>query len=238
MRRINQSVQAHCAPAPASRLWQNLSPIHRLILSAVISILSVGALSADTHAAHAAHATTVGSTLPDATLYNANGKTQLSSLTKDQAAIIAVFRGGWCPYCTRHLQELESLQAELNQQGFQLIAIAPDTAENLAQAAEQFEISFPLLADTDFAFSNAAGLTFAVDDKTVKKYKGYGIPLLKEPQSQALSLPEPALIITAADGTIRYFHRNENFKQRMAPEDIRKIVAKLNWTRTTYSMKL
>ena len=184
-----------------------------------MSILSVSAAFADEPVA-------VGTALPDATLANSDGALQLKSLTKDQATIIAVFRGGWCPYCTKHLQELESMQAELNSQGYNIIAIAPDTAENLAQAAKKFNVTFPVLADTDFAFSNATGLTFALDAKTLKKYHGYGIPLQNDPTTSAPSLPEPALIITAADGTIRYFHRNENFKQRMAPEDIRKILKK------------
>ena len=200
---------------PAHAPWRVFAAIIALLASAWAA-----AWSAET-------SSLVGTKLPETTLFTTDGKVTTAEALAGKPTVIAVFRGGWCPYCTKHLQQLQKAQDQLTEHGYQLLAVAPDSPENLATAAKKYDVAFSLLADTDFAFSNSVGLTFAVDEKTQKKYKGYGIPLLEDKELGSAALPEPALIIVDATGHIAYFHKNVDYKKRITPKTVLAEIDKL-----------
>ena len=63
-------------------------------------------------------------------------------------------------------------------------------------------------------------VNFAVDEKTVEKYKGYGIDFDKANGSNGANLPVPATYIIGKDGIIKYAFFNPDYKQRASIKEI------------------
>ncbi len=69
----------------------------------------------------------VGDTIPDVSVRNeADQPVALRQLVAVRPTVLIFYRGGWCPYCTRHLKALSGIEADLNKAGAQLVAIAVD----------------------------------------------------------------------------------------------------------------
>ncbi len=78
-----------------------------------------------------------GAGVPDAPLRRLDKtETTLHEALAGKPTILVVFRGGWCPYCTRHLVGLRAVSERLRGMGYQLIAVSPDTPESTRQAGE------------------------------------------------------------------------------------------------------
>ena len=79
----------------------------------------------------------VGQVLPAATLTSSRGESvSLADVVRDKPTVLVFYRGGWCPFCTRHLADLGRAEAELRAAGYQIVAISPDPPEKLAATAE------------------------------------------------------------------------------------------------------
>ena len=63
---------------------------------------------------------------------------------------------------------------------------------------------------------------FAVDEKTVTKYKGYGIDFDKANGDNAANLPVPATYIIGKDRKIKFVFFNADYRKRASVEDILK----------------
>jgi len=160
----------------------------------------------------------VGAVIPDATLTQLDGNTvKLSELTAGTNSVLIFFRGGWCPYCTKHLAGLKDALPVLQGQGYQIIAISPDTIPSNQDAVDKHELPFTVVSDSSFAAIDAFGLAFQLDTTTLALYKGYGISLVEHPQTGAFILPVPAVYIVDETGTVRYRYYNTDYKVRLDP---------------------
>lgn len=158
----------------------------------------------------------VGTDLPDASLATMDGKAvQLHDITQGKKTVIAVYRGGWCPYCNRQLKGLAIAEEELKELGFQVIAISPDNPEHLTETMGKQELSYTLLSDSKLAFTDAIGVGFKVDEKTIKRYKKYGIDLIKSSGEGHESLPVPTVLVVDEDGLVHFVYVNPNYKVRL-----------------------
>ena len=110
----------------------------------------------------------VGNSIPALTLKNSQDeKVSLSSLHADGPVVIMFFRSSWCPFCTRHTQELIKAMPKIKELGAQLVAISPDNVESSIGNVEKNAIPFPVLSDSNVAAARAFGLAFKVDDTTI-----------------------------------------------------------------------
>lgn len=163
----------------------------------------------------------VGSSIPAVVVQDAKGKTHdLARLAGNQPAVIVFYRGGWCPYCSRHLAELAGIEDELKTLGFQILAISPDKPEELAMSADKGEFSYTLLSDSSAKAIRAFGLAFEVDAQTLELYKGYGIDLEAASGESHHLLPVPAVYLSDEQGIVRFRYFNPDYKVRLSPEDI------------------
>lgn len=163
----------------------------------------------------------VGETIPDITLSDIEGnKVNLLEEAKKQASIVVFYRGGWCPYCNRQLAGLQEAEEKLKALGYNIIAISPDKAEFLAKTAKKKELSYSLLSDASAEAAKKFGVAFQLDEKTVKKYKGYGINLEKRSGGANMDniLPVPAVFVLDKEGVIKFEYINPNYKERLEPE--------------------
>jgi peroxiredoxin len=163
-----------------------------------------------------------GDSVPDVALRNESGvEVRLRSLVSDKPAVLVFYRGGWCPFCTRHLGELAGIEADLKQAGAQMLAISMDSPENLKRTPGRDKLGYTLLSDSDAAAAKAFGIVFRVEDALVKKYKdSYKIDLEAASGRDHHLLPHPAVFVAGTNGVIRFAHVNPDYKSRLEPKKI------------------
>jgi len=162
-----------------------------------------------------------GDVIPDTTVEDESGATlKLRELVRQAPSVLIFYRGGWCPYCTRHLSSLMEIEDDLRSAGYQILAISPDQPSKLAETPDREKLKYRLLSDSDMKTARAFGIAFEVDATTLEKYDEYGIDLEAASGQSHHLLPHPAVYVVAPDGTIRFAHVNEDYKVRLEPEKI------------------
>ncbi len=165
-----------------------------------------------------------GDTIPDIILKDVTGAdVKLLEVVKEKPAVVIFYRGGWCPYCSRHLMALNEIHDDLTDAGFQIVAISADQPSKLAEIPKRDELKTKLLSDSTMAGAIAFGITHVVPDERVAKYKAdYKIDLEAASGEMHHTLPHPAVFIVDKDGVIRFAHVNQDYKVRLDPADVLK----------------
>lgn len=135
--------------------------------------------------------------------------------------VLVFYRGGWCPYCNRHLAELRHAVEPLNDMGVQLIAVSPDRPAELRKTAAEQELDYLLLSDASMQLARDFGIAFRVPDQTVSKYLNeYRIDLEAASGRSHHQLPVPAVYVIDRDRVIRFVHYDPDYKQRLDHETL------------------
>jgi peroxiredoxin len=230
-------INGHTAPSGRESVASNVGSLqflHRndapmkfksLILLALWSVSLVANTSmAAPKLAERAEAVTpvlIGSALPDVQLADSKaGKVKLAALLDRAAAgkpaVLVFYRGGWCPYCNLHLQELRKIVAPMKAKGVPLIAISPDQPAELFKTIQKAELDYTLLSDAKAELIQALGIGFTVDADTRKKYAEYGIDLNKASGEKHFILPAPAVFVISADRKIAFSYVNPDYSTRLS----------------------
>ena len=158
----------------------------------------------------------ISSEIPDVSLKTIEGETvDLRKVVSEKPTILVFYRGGWCPYCNRHLSELQKIEDEIYNIGYQLIAISPDRPEKLKTALMENELEYTLLSDSPMNVAKAFGIAFKVDSKTVERYKSVGIDLESDSGYDHHLLPAPAVYILNTEGMVKFNYVNPNYRERI-----------------------
>ncbi|CAN5417058.1 hypothetical protein BH09SUM1_BH09SUM1_12520 [soil metagenome] len=164
-----------------------------------------------------------GAPLPAVSVKNAKGETvTLADATKGRRSVIVFYRGGWCPFCNKHLADLATIEPQLAASGIPIIAISPDSPETITAYGAKHLLPYTLLSDSSHDAIKAFGVAFAVDAETQQKYKGYGIDLAAASGNADAVLPTPSVFIVDPSGKITYSHTNPDYKSRMSGAEILK----------------
>ena len=168
----------------------------------------------------------IGDKIPDVTLRSEEDReVKLRDLVAAKPTVVVFYRGGWCPFCTKHLQALAGIQEELRSAGSQLVAISTDQPSKLAATPGRDKLGYTLLSDSDANAAQAFGIAFKVDDQLVARYKSsFGIDLEAASGRTHHMLPHPAVFVVGPSGTIRFAHVNSDYKVRLEPAKILQAV--------------
>jgi len=165
-----------------------------------------------------------GDPIPDVVLRDADGgEFKLREHIAKQPVVLIFYRGGWCPFCTKHLMALVDIKDKLVTNGYQLLAISTDQPAKLKETPNREKLGYTLLSDSDMATAKAFKISFQVPDELVAKYKSeYQIDLEAASGKTHHLLPHPAVFVVSKDGVIRFAHVNPDYKTRLDPEAILK----------------
>ena len=163
----------------------------------------------------------VGDEAPQITGIDQNGtKVNLQEILKTKEVVLVFYRGQWCPYCNRELSKINEELTAINAKGATVIAITPETAENIQKTIEKTKASFGIVEDKGLAIMKSYKVSFGVDDETISKYKKYGIDFEKANGANGANLPVPATYIIGKDGKIKYVFFNPDYSKRASVEEI------------------
>jgi len=164
----------------------------------------------------------IGENFPEKSLQDVEGNAvELKSLFAEKPSVVIFYRGGWCPYCTKHLSAIGKSESEVLAAGFQIIAISPDSPENLASTVEKEHLKYKLLSDSDGSLAQEGGIAFGAPEK----YKDF----LGEHSAGKNTgfLPVPSVFVLDKEGKILFEHIDPNYQSRLEASLLLAVVGSL-----------
>jgi len=163
----------------------------------------------------------VGEEAPDVRVENMKGETvSLGDLYAQKGPVVLTFyRGGWCPFCNRALQDWQQKVGDLDELGATFVAMSPETPAHAVETIEKGDLDYTVLSDVTGEATRRFRVAFELAPETKKAYKGYGIDLTEYNASRRWELPAPATYIIDRDGIIRYAHASWDYREGRADPD-------------------
>ena len=113
------------------------------------------------------------------------------------------------------LGELHTIEAELREIGYQIVAISADRPAMLQGSADKHDLGFQLLSDSSMTAAVQFGLAWQATNDFVAKYLTYDIDLEGASGQDHHLLPVPAVFVVGTDGVVRYQYVNPNHRVRL-----------------------
>lgn len=147
----------------------------------------------------------------------------------DHAVLLITFRGGWCPYCNTHLNELRHVVPELTAQGYEVLFLSADRPEILYSSLkdENQNLDYRILSDSRMEASSALGIAHRNTEGSIRRLADRGTPMEIISGETHYALPVPSVFLIDADGTIRFAHVDPDYRKRLSAEEIRAAVQNL-----------
>lgn len=198
--------------------------LHFLIFALLISSLSqsYGQVTSyerfgiDTKAGSTPHGLKAGDKAPDFTGYDQTGKqVVLKKILEKGPVILFFYRGKWDPVCSRYLNNYQDSLKVLTDQGFQVIAITPESIENVEQTVKFHNLTFTVIYDCQEKIMTDYDVMFNVmKDFQEKIQKAYSINIAENNGHDPARLPVPATFIINRDGMIVAVQFDPDFEKR------------------------
>ncbi|NEV93320.1 AhpC/TSA family protein [Psychroflexus sp. YR1-1] len=158
---------------------------------------------------------------------SAGEQMSLASLYKDQPLVIIFYRGYWCPSCSRYLSKFSERSDELKATGARLLAVTPETYENIETTKNETGLNVTVVSDTDGSVMKAFDVLFEVTEEYQEMIQtNLNASISETNTSQKAILPVPATYILNTQGEIIYKHFNPDYNQRASVDDILKNLPK------------
>jgi peroxiredoxin len=117
------------------------------------------------------------------------------------------------------LVQLQNIEPQLAQLGYQIIAISPDRPAKLSETIKKHRLDYLLLSDSKMIGARALGLAFKVDEKTLERYiNKFDIDLEEASGEKHHWLPVPAAFVLGTDGIIKFEYINPDHHVRINPD--------------------
>jgi len=217
-----------------------MKSLHRMLATGTLGTISLGTLLVvGTQLASAEEVPTdptaikpirVGATLPAKEVATLKGETiSIKKFLGGKKTVLVFYRGGWCPYCNRHLAGLAQSTEALARMGFKLVGISPDLPAELKKSADKNKLTFELVSDSRGDLMQAIGVAFRVDDGTYTTYRDrFKVDLESFSGQKHHFLPVPTVLLVDEKGVIRFVHTNPDYKQRLSSEEILEAAKKMS----------
>lgn len=163
---------------------------------------------------------------PDFRLKDQSGvDVSLKELRKKGPVVVFFYRGNWCPYCNKQLSRMQDSLQLFTERGASVVAITPENGAGIAKTIAKTGAVFSILSDADMKVSNAYQVAYAVDERTLNRYKSFDIDLLaNNGQKERAYLPVPAIYIVNKEGSVVYRYFDEDYKKRPSVKELLKEI--------------
>jgi peroxiredoxin len=176
----------------------------------------------------------LGDYLPDFALQDAAGERWTSTELLDRGPLVlALFRGGWCPYCDLTMVALEEARPAIEALGAQAVGIMPEAPERLAATARQRGIGYLLLSDPANGYARTCGLAYELSPNHIRLHRerGRNFPALHG--DTKWRLPVPAVFVVQPDARVAFAFADVDPARWPDPEE---LVASLDTLRDAHAL--
>jgi peroxiredoxin len=162
------------------------------------------------------HGLKPGDKAPDFTGYDQKGKqVELKKLLENGPVILFFYRGKWSTICSRYLNNYQDSLKVITDQGFNLVAITPESIENVEQTVKLHNITFLVIYDCQEKIMKDYNVMFSVTKEYQDKIlKEFSIDIAKNNGRDSARLPVPATYIINKEGIIVAVHFDPDFNNR------------------------
>jgi peroxiredoxin len=166
--------------------------------------------------AHIPHGLKVGDKAPDFTGYDQTGKSVDSKkLLESGPMVLFFYRGKWCPVCSRYLNNYQDSLKIITDQGFNVIAITPESIENVEQTVKFHKLTFTVIYDCMEKIMKDFDVMFNVTKQYQDKIlKDLSTDIAINNGHDPAHLPVPATYIINRQGIITAVQFNPDYKIR------------------------
>lgn len=173
----------------------------------------------------AAHALKAGDVFPEFALLDAEGKLVRSSeLFAQGPVVLSFYRGVWCPFCSAELEALHASHAAIEAAGGKLVTISPEAGGLPLKVKRERGFQFEILNDLDNGLALQCGLVFRISPELIQVFLANGIDFPLIYGNDSWFLPMPATYIVGRGGVIAHAYVNPEFRERLDPEQIVKLL--------------
>jgi peroxiredoxin len=162
----------------------------------------------------------VNQAIPESLLLDMNGnEVKLNDLVAKQPSVLIFFRGGWCPFCSAHMAELVKIRPELEDLGYQIIAITTDKPALLQESISKHKMEYVLLSDPDLKVAAGFGIRIEINDRYKQHLsRDRGMTLSETTGVNDDYLPIPSVFVVDTSGLVKFVHSDENHRVRISNE--------------------
>jgi peroxiredoxin len=161
----------------------------------------------------------VGSAMPAVVVRNPDGtERRIGPGPLARPAVLIFYRGGWCPYCNRHLGALKKVEPQLVKLGYDLLFLSADRPEILFSSLKEPDVHYTLLSDASMSAARAYRVAYHLDAAAMERYGEHGVDLEAASGQKHHQLPVPAVFIIDRAGVIRFVYANPDYTVRISPE--------------------
>ena len=170
----------------------------------------------ETNGNNVPHGLKAGDKAPGFTGYDQTGKqVELKKILEKGPAILFFYRGNWCPICSRYLNNYQDSLKVLTDQGFSVVAITPESIEDVEQTVKLHNLTFTVIYDCQEKIMKDYDVMFSVTKEYQDKVlSGLSIDIAKNNGRDAARLPVPATYIINKDGIIVAVQFDPDYKNR------------------------
>lgn len=146
---------------------------------------------------------------------NSGKKIDLDNILKQHKSVVLFFyRGQWCPYCNKYIQQLQDSLQTLTAKGAYVIGITPETGENISKTINKTKASFSLIYDKDRSIMKSYDVNYVMEQSLFERYKRNGVDMEANNGNADHILPVPATYIINKSGKLTYVHFDKNYTHR------------------------
>lgn len=157
-----------------------------------------------------------GDKAPFFTGYDQFGKTvDLNKLLEKGPIVLFFYRGKWCPVCSRYLNNYQDSLNIIKDQGFNVVAITPESIENVEQTIKLHKITFTVIYDCQEKIMQDFDVMFSVTKAYQEKIlSATSIDIAENNLHNPAHLPVPATYIINRQGIITAVQFNPDYQIR------------------------
>jgi peroxiredoxin len=202
-----------------------MGTIKRYIFFIILSLFVLGAYSQqidmakfgiETNNSHIPAGLKVGDKAPLFTAYDQKGKKVDSQLLIEKGPVVVFFyRGKWCPVCNKYLSNYQDSVNFITDQGVTLVAVTPESIENVEQTVKNNDITYTVLYDCEEKIMKDYDVLFNVTKVYQDKVNANtSIDIALNNGRDSARLPVPATYIIDKAGYIVAAHFNPDYNKR------------------------
>jgi len=170
-----------------------------------------------------------GEVAPGFEAMTSDGQTfALEDALKENTIALIFYRGFWCPHCSRIFSAYADSLSYLTDLGIRIVAVTPETYENVEKTIENTGVPFTILSDPGGKIMRLYDVDFRVTDEYNQKIVNFkGAPIEEMNGTDVAELPIPATYLITHDhatgeNKIIWRHFDPNYKKRARVLDIQK----------------
>lgn len=166
----------------------------------------------------------IGEKIPNVKVINKEGQSvSMKEVLSKKPTVLVFYRGGWCPYCNVQLSALAELEEQISNLGYQVVAISPESYENLFSVAQEDNVSYQLYSDSSGELTTKTGIAF----QTSTIIKAYAKTKFRKGKVSDI-LPVPTVMVVDTNSEILFEYINPNYKVRLSAELLLSVLKTLS----------